>query len=62
MSSVMSTVRIGCANSWFWYQKAPVLPGLSIEFFHRFIFFFYAAPFLSFINTAHKVQFSFSGK
>ena len=30
MSSVMSSVRIGCANSWFGIKKALVLPGLSI--------------------------------
>ena len=62
MSSVMSSVRIGCANSWFGIKKALVLPGLSIEFFDRFIFFSYAAPSLSFINTAHKVQFFVLGK
>lgn len=58
----MSIYRIGCANSWFWYQKALVSPGLLIGFIYLLLVFLLPVPVLSFINAAHKVQFPVSGK
>ena len=58
----MSICRNWCAKSWFWYQKALVSPGLLIAPADLLIFLYLLAPVLSFLNTAHKVQFSVSGK